>query len=467
MVYFIEFFKSLFDIGNSAGSLISEAVTLFKTFQKLSAPKVFSTKFSKECTDMFRWANKVIEYISNAIKTVPLSEYELFCIYTFIFPISIIIFISCSIVKFLFLVIFTLFAGFFALGLGISNCFVDDTVNIMPAIMGGMYSFVMIIIIIVLICCKCFFNDGSEKAKGSSALLAFMASITVFYILMVPIMLPRWKLAKIISIIVSIIAFICIMVYFSSVCCHFQHKLIKIQQKVNGFLITCLPLFIIPSTETFSDLIEGAYSGSYAIIFSYIYNSIIVPLALIIAMIILRHPNITEKYTIPNCCGASFYYFFELFDYMKQIGYAFAAINDVLWACLLIEIVWIVLVFAFRPYRNISEYSLSAGNSLIIIITNSAIIYSNDHNSKPFSFGISVFFLVLACIPAIVALYLYFIFDFSSDDDLSISSDFSFSDEHSPGIKLGMVVVFMAPISWFCYGLNFTYLDKTAKISYI
>ncbi|KAK8846994.1 hypothetical protein M9Y10_019568 [Tritrichomonas musculus] len=47
------FFKELLGIGTNAGSLIIEAISIFKTFQRMSATKTFSVHFSKDCYKMF------------------------------------------------------------------------------------------------------------------------------------------------------------------------------------------------------------------------------------------------------------------------------------------------------------------------------------------------------------------------------------------------------------------------------
>ena len=63
------FFYQLFDIGDSAGSLLNEGINLFRTFQRISAPKQFSTMFSKDCLSLFKWVTNLIQIISNSFDT--------------------------------------------------------------------------------------------------------------------------------------------------------------------------------------------------------------------------------------------------------------------------------------------------------------------------------------------------------------------------------------------------------------
>ena len=50
---FVSSIKELFNIGNSTGSLISEIISLFKTFQMLSSTKSFQVHFSKDYLRVF------------------------------------------------------------------------------------------------------------------------------------------------------------------------------------------------------------------------------------------------------------------------------------------------------------------------------------------------------------------------------------------------------------------------------
>ena len=385
MGYFIVFIKQLFDIGNSAGSLIMSAISLFKTFQRMSAPKVFATKFSHECNELFSWANDLIRIVLNAMKTIPFSNYELFTIYVFVLPITIIVFISSYITQVLFFIMILLFGGM--LGFGVGLIFLSTKEYSQLLFVGPIFIVVMFIVIIISFCCKCVFSE-EEKYGTRHFAFSVLATMGFFYILMIPIMKDRWKLLVIITVIISILIVILIFVCCLSQVCGGGYALENLNRKICGFLITCLSLFIIPSTECFAQNLDNYIKDKWPMIPSYILNSIIIPISIILAMIILRHPNISSKYK-----RGCFYSYMELIDNLKQIGYAFAAIYDIIWLCLVIEIIWGILVFAVRPYKNISDYSLTAGTSLILIISNSALIYSNDHKSQQFSFGVSLFFL--------------------------------------------------------------------------
>ena len=88
------FISQLFEIGNSAGSLIGEATNLFRTFQRLSATRTFITKFSNECNGMFDWAKDFVKILIASIQARPFTDFELFWLYTFSIPILIVSFVS-------------------------------------------------------------------------------------------------------------------------------------------------------------------------------------------------------------------------------------------------------------------------------------------------------------------------------------------------------------------------------------
>lgn len=86
--------------------------------------------------------------------------------------------------------------------------------------------------------------------------------------------------------------------------------------------------------------------------------------------------------------------------------------KDMIEVCLAVEVFWFVIVIVFRPYSGISEHSLSAGNALILIISNATLLYYKNNDLAKLSFALSIVFVVLACLPTILSLYLFFIFDF-------------------------------------------------------
>ena len=92
------FFYQLFDIGDSAGSLLNEGINLFRTFQRISAPKQFSTMFSKDCLSLFKWVTNLIQIISNSFDTSkPISNFELYYLYSIVFPLTLLSFITVKI----------------------------------------------------------------------------------------------------------------------------------------------------------------------------------------------------------------------------------------------------------------------------------------------------------------------------------------------------------------------------------
>lgn len=99
--------------------------------------------------------------------------------------------------------------------------------------------------------------------------------------------------------------------------------MIILKKRSSGFLIKCLSLFIIPSNEVFFDLIEEEKFNNWFIYGSYAYNTVFLPFSLILTMIIIRHPDIEDKYRTPKlCCKFNYFYFFELIDVICQFVYA-------------------------------------------------------------------------------------------------------------------------------------------------
>lgn len=462
--FFGAFIRELFSIGKSAGSLIKEALSLIILFQRISATKSFSAKFSKECLDMFKWAANLMEYFAKWVRTTPLGEYELFTLYVFIFPLTIMIFISSSISsKHLLFGIF-LCGSLIMLGSAFAYLSFD---KMMAAYLGVPASAVIVILLIIKLCSCCIKKCQHKKIriKGNKKLkltFSVLSASLIFFLLMIPIMDERGHLSNVICIIVLVLVIAC---FAFEIFVDFWLKdlILQVGKKFLSFLIECFATLIIPSTESFISIIQGNYHGYWQCIISYIVISLLIPIALTLAMIIYQHPDIEDKYKAPDSCFNIIAPYFELIDIVKQVIYAIISAYDFIWGCVVIEVIWVILVIVFRPYNNVSDYSLTFGCSLIVLIANCAVLYSNYHNSPVFSFKVTIILVILAIIPAIVSLYLFFIFDFNSDD-YDESSSLEDSEINESTFKLGMIANFMTPVAFFCYATNITIITNKINI---
>lgn len=450
MDYFYLYCTQFFDISNSAGSLFLEAITLYKTFQRISAPKSFISKISTECKKLFNWAIELINSITNTFQTTPFLKTETFSVYLFVLPLTFMTFITSIYLCLDFWVYMILLGFYFLLGFGISYM---EYLAIAPGIIGAGCTTGYFIYF--------FIKKGKPKRNYIFQIeyltCSFTASFLIFYTTLIPIMSERWKLTLIVS--CCIVIFLIIFSILEKKTRYtFRSFYNLLEKKLNVLLINCLTLFYVPSTELFIELFQNEHKNDWFVLASYLFISIVVPFGLILAMIFSENDNIVEKYRIAKCGKYNIYYFFEFFDSIFQILYAIAASFDVVWACLTIEIIWIILIFAVRHYKIISEYSLSGGNSLILIISNSVVLYSNMHNSSLLSYGASIFLVILACIPAIVSFYLFFIFDFDVTYEESDSDDSNKKVEYQR--TLNITAVFLTPLSFFCFGLNLVRIAK-------
>lgn len=86
---------------------------------------------------------------------------------------------------------------------------------------------------------------------------------------------------------------------------------------------------------------------------------------------------------------------------------------------------------------------------MLLIISNGTLYYFSKHQSEYLSFSVSIAFVVLACIPAIVSLNVFFIFDFDvcpeENDDEKMSKSFD---------KKAQVATILSTLSWFFFGTN-------------
>ena len=246
------------------------------------------------------------------------------------------------------------------------------------------------------------------------------------------------------------------------------HKLIEATRlrignilKLNGFLINCFSLFIIPSTQSFSELIQEKDYNLYHTIITYVLISLVLPIALILTMILSKHPDLEDTYRKTSNKKYNLLHFLELIDIIKQVAFAICAAFDIIWACLAIEIAWVILIAITHPYNEKSSYPLVFGSSAVIIISNIIILASKYKSYKPIGFEVSIIIVVLAIIPAIVAFYIFIFYDFK----LEIDAETDLSIEKVSSIhKMALVANIIAPLAFICYGMFLPFFIGNIKV---
>lgn len=439
------FFSQLFDIGYSTGSLFSEILGVFRTFQRFSASQSFSTRFSDQCLKMFEWAKNIYNQILSSIPMDPLTDFELFYTYTFAFPLMMLIFISTmssGITIFYYAILFGLFLAF---GVGIGYFGEDLVKAIAITVVFG------ILIILGFIFRKkkdflaCFlifeyfilFKNNKKEIKINCCIFgchmihvvrftfSVVTSFCMFSLLIIPILEYRTQLMYFIMIVFSIIFVLCGIIEGIVQCCwktNRKKNFDKVTVKSISFLTNCFTLLIIPSTDYYVKLMQDSYKHFWNCTVSYIGVGLILPITLIYLMILNEVPDITDKYNNAKY-GFFNYYYIEIIDVTKQVVYALLSAYDVYYGCILLEFVWVMLILVLLPYKKRSEYCLTLGNSLIMFISNGAMIYSSLKNNVMFSNAVSIGFVVIACIPAVASLYVYFIYDFETDIEINNESE--------------------------------------------
>lgn len=218
----------------------------------------------------------------------------------------------------------------------------------------------------------------------------------------------------------------------------------KNYEKFLGFLFNCFSLLIIPSIQSFYNVINSDCENDWRIFLTFILLSLALPIAQSIILVATSYPSLKEKYK---------YCFVEIIDILKQIAYAFLASYDVIWGCFAIEVAWIIFIGILGPYNNYSDYPLSIGNSFIVTVSNSALLYAKYKDEASISFEFAITIAAFAFLPAIAALYVFFWKDFvikkkkSPDENLDESIDYL--------TKLSRPIT---PFAWTCCGIHMPYM---------
>lgn len=398
----------LFDFGSSTGSLITSALGIFKTFQKITAPISFYKCFSHETSPFFSWATNIINIFADFFKTNQFDYFELYTLYCLIFPIVILMFITFMYdIKRGFLSLIACFF-FLLIGAGFALFFGFSFYSIFGVIIAVITFFIIVIGFsrarckccrccdcckskFCLNCAKCFFmfkkEDDSENVFFSSTnndennlindkfiiSRAFYPSSFILYLFLIPLMNKRAKFLKITS---FVFVFLYLIVFPLNILIDkkFTILMLNMTSKLINFLVNCLSMLIIPATNAFVELMAEFRMGEVHSIMTYIFVSLIFPIVLINYMIKYKHPSIYEKYKKDHqkCCK---YAGIEVWDILKQMVYAVLAAFDISEYCMATEFIWILIIVIKRPFRCWSDPILSIGNSLVAIISNAGIVY--------------------------------------------------------------------------------------------
>lgn len=429
------FFKQLFDIGDSAGSLLNEGINLFITFQRISAPKQFSTMFSKDCISLFKWVTNLIKIISSQFETSkPVSDFELYYLYSIVFPLTILAFITVKIAKEGILFQLILYPIFFGIG-AIAGIIGQDNQNIIFIFIPVLVFILLFFLMPYVLSLKDKISRKKVQNKENNIIdntednlydyhecrfhfsFSFILTTLVFVLAALKISQRIFYLILLILIITAIVlSIVFIIEFFNLICCNNSfNSNFKYEAKMILFCNNILSLLIVPSTEKIVAIAktDEYYRFQWCTYFSYFVINLLIPVIWSFLLIKNQYPPAIDKYrsSKKNCL-----HYISLIDLIKQIIYALFSAFDFVWGCLSIEILWFLMMIILHPFYRISDYSITFFTSIIIIIANSMTLYNESSTIGPLSLAETIIFFIFVCFPAIFSLYIYFIFDFNIDD---------------------------------------------------
>lgn len=482
------FFGQLFDIGGSAGSIFIEAINLFRIFQRLSATKSFTAKFSDSCLKMFQWAKDILQIIVDKLfRVIPFSDFELFSMYNYVFPIVILTYITMVDVS-VYVQTFTYFIFYFIvfmIGAGFGFFGINNAYAI--GMVAGFIGFGIIFVGITICCCKKKQKeektykmvkkmreetdeiDPYDRCLFGNKLIDFVStratfiSVIILTVLMFQFTMNRFKLQIAVEILslISVIASIIIEFLFNECII----LITELHIKLVNFLSNFLSLLTVPQAEAFITILQDKRYKKWNVIVGYVVNSLIIPLLVNILMLISYSKTVRTKYANRNSDEFEFnsLVIIELIDTLRKIAFALVSALDIVWACFGIELAWLILVCVTRPYKNISDYFISVGESIIVLFTNIAVLISNYTDKKVFNFTITLLIVIFACFPAVLALIFYFIFDFETqiDDDSSDEGD------EDNAYLMNMFGIIALPFTCLTLGMNMPIIVMNRDIQII
>lgn len=465
---FAKFLSKLFDFGDCAGSLIKEVLNLFRLFQRISATRTFTAHLSSDCYKMFSWAIDFLDLIRAVFYFEPFTKYQKFYLFTYALPMTITVFITAACSSYLFFGFIWGYYIFCCFGMGIGYIGIDTKYAIIGCIVP--------VVVIAFICYGCFkwnifsvFRNLTINEAGIDCCPSHFNFIKITFsltqalitltLMMIPLLLKNGNLAILYAFLAISVIVLSLIIETIFSCIHISDYFeddddIETQTKgLDNFIALGLQIYsilIVPGAEKFLDVITNEYKRDWRCYIGYAFFSILLPIALMILMVLGRIPTILEKYRY------SVFAFFEVVDIVRQIIYAFVAAYDYVYACIGIESFWVVIIIVFRPYSNVSEYFKELGNSLVLITGQAITKAAENHGTEFISFKLSLGLLIAVCVPSVLAIYFYFIFDFWKKSECEFDEETLFI--------LAILVRFISPFAFVVFGLNISTLTKSNQL---
>lgn len=468
---FISFLLQIKDIGSSAGSIFNEAIGIFRNLQKISAPVSFSYIFS---------GSTFGEWIFDTIHTIQLDYFELCILYSIVCPTSILMFISSVLAGKHLLCYLVVYLNFFIFGLSWS--FFGE--NMEASIAFIVISFVFFIIGFILRKKYIFFygyrlfskkeqedddmasTDNLSNAYESLFTISrgFYPAILVFYLLMMPMLCKRQKLLVAFSVMIIIASIVPIILDYL-INTKFKTSKTNVIRGIINLLMASYSLLIVPATENYVFFIQQSYAFPVQFGVGFVVLILIFPIIIINFMIKTDHPDIFNKYEqdpkTKKCCK---YASIEVWDKIKDFIYAILAAFDISEACIIVELVWFIIIACKSPYLGYSDYCSTYGNVIVLLLSNIAILYAKIAQTDGYGFVWTAIFVFAAFIPAIVAIYVFFLKDFK----YTVDSPEKIREEEiilQNSIEvLVHVTRILTPIAWFMFGIIIEPITRAEKI---
>lgn len=432
--------------------------------------------FSHECISLFKWVTDLIDLFFNLFNAKPITNFDSYLLYSLIFPISILFFITLKSNKLLYLILYGLFLGagaFFGLFANlIQFCFIPIIAfGIFFAMSSPLQKFFA----------NCFKSKVENERIEDDVIseeenlqlnfhfsFCFLGSSFILCLLLIPIYRDRYSISILLIIIIPLIIIIvfCIELINFFFFNNSFNTTYKYSAKMILFINNILTLLIVPSTEKFISnvTVNEYYRKQWCFYFSYIIINVLIPIIVSIVLVKGEHSSAIEKYrqTKSNCL-----YYLNVIDLIKQIIYAFFSSFDIVYGCLSVEVIWLLMMIFLHPFSKVSDYFFTFFTSILIIAGNSVTILSTFKTIGPLSLGQTIVCFILICIPAIVSMYTYFIFDFKTDDiqddemkmeDIDESSENE--NDNDVADQMGIIMQSFTSFAFFLYGSNIHLFDS-------
>ena len=445
-------------------------VTVMKIVQKCSAPYSFRSKLNSDTYSLFRWAHDFVSLITHDIlKLESLSQIDPILLYAYGFFLAFpFLFIAnykspqCVLGMFLTAIWLTFLGYSFISHIAIVGIYLSVSIFVVALAFTLVFvsksrvaaTVVLPILMIPSSCVELMTIERAPKVSNENGkdetdriepkepskltiITGFIMMVVVYLLITTPVYLKKNGICIFVLCMTYVIVILVVLIIILS--SFLTREIVNFIFQLYGFLTSITIIPIIQNLTRVNNYLISSWQIMTYISVVPIFSTFF----LTILLTVYKYEKVLKKYR-----DYGYYYYFEIFAVAHDYIYAILAGFNIFWGCFSIELIFLILIVVLRPYRHISDMAVQIGQAVLVMLIN---LLSEFLDTLGFTLSQALAILFACFFPMIVALYIYFIFEF--DDEKQ--EDALLVQNPLPIIIINIFCAYEILLGFLLYGMSF------------